>query len=183
MPHILSNNKQVFVKTLFEKTITLNITDNDSVLMLKTKIQEKTGDHHSQQYLSFAGKPLIDILSIAEYNSQKESTLYLLPLIKGGAKDDTYDPYNCRDTSFSDGIGEKNQSSSKRQRNSATNNYSYLFLNQQYEEVIFTHPNRSNNEEQVMLMALWPPKGSVYNKPYDNRTSRSLINNGNSHFL
>lgn len=79
---------QIFIKTLTEKTITLDVEISDKIDNIKQKIYDKEGINADEQILVYASKLIEDHKTLSDYNIQKDSTLNLMMKLLGGV----YDP-------------------------------------------------------------------------------------------
>lgn len=76
--------KQIFVKTLQGKNITLEVKDDDTIESVKKKITDIEGIPVDQMRLVFNGKQLEDANTIQDYGIESDSTIHLVLRLRGG---------------------------------------------------------------------------------------------------
>lgn len=76
----------VYIKTMTGSTIPIEIDEDDSIEILKEKIEKKEGIPPDQQRLVFSGKQLDNTKTISDYQIKEDSTLNLVLRLRGGKK-------------------------------------------------------------------------------------------------
>ena len=75
---------QIFVKTLTNKSITVDVEPHTTVRQLKEEVFRKEGIPVEHQRLVFAVKQLEDERTLADYNIIRDSTVHLVLRLRGG---------------------------------------------------------------------------------------------------
>ena len=75
---------QIFVKTPSRRTVTLAVSDTDTVQSVKEKLAEREGISVDEQRLLYAGKQLEGAETLSQYGVKKDSTLDLSLALRGG---------------------------------------------------------------------------------------------------
>jgi ubiquitin C len=73
-----NGSRQIFIKTLQGKTLTLEVKPEDSIGAIKQRIFEKEGIPVDQQRLVFNGKQLEDAQSVNDYNMADGCSVHLV---------------------------------------------------------------------------------------------------------
>ncbi len=69
---------QLFIKTLSNKTLTLDMQPTDTIHDLKARIADKEGIPSDQQRLVYSGKELENSRTLYDYNIQNDATVHLV---------------------------------------------------------------------------------------------------------
>ena len=77
---------QIFVKTLFGKTIAIEVEPTYTIEHVKAIIQKETLIPPDKIRLTFASKTLEDCRTLSDYKIQNEYTIYVLLRLLGGMK-------------------------------------------------------------------------------------------------
>lgn len=78
------SNIKIFIQTVSNKIISLNIGIENTIEELKILINEKENMPMHEQRLIYAGKQLENFYKLKDYNIQNNSTLYLVLRLRGG---------------------------------------------------------------------------------------------------
>jgi hypothetical protein len=80
----LVGGMRILVKTLTGKEVVVWGHSSETIEMLKIQVQDMEYIPIDQQRMVFAGKQLEDTQTLADYNIQKESVIYLILRLRGG---------------------------------------------------------------------------------------------------
>ncbi|CAF1241920.1 unnamed protein product [Adineta ricciae] len=85
---------QIFVRTLDDRTLTLNVQSDDTVNDVKELVEQREGIPADEQRLTLGGITLDDELTLDQCRVEEESTLYVLLDLEGGGKKRKKKSYN-----------------------------------------------------------------------------------------
>ncbi|EAR93889.1 ubiquitin-like Rad60 SUMO-like protein (macronuclear) [Tetrahymena thermophila SB210] len=88
----LKGGMQIYIKTLTGYTITLDVSESDTIENIKYKIQHNEGISFDQQRLIFGGKSLENLRTLSEYNVSQNYVLHLVLSLRGGKQN----TLNCK---------------------------------------------------------------------------------------
>jgi len=75
---------QIFIKTLTGAKQSFNFEADNTILQIKTALQEKEGILVDQIRLIFGGKQLADENKLSDYKLEPGSTLHMVLQLRGG---------------------------------------------------------------------------------------------------
>lgn len=109
---------RLFIRALTDKKFVIRVFASDTVLMLKDKIELKARYSSEIQRLICRGEQLEDHRTLADYNIVKETTLYLVPRMRGcgcgcNAREHWDEPEYAPQYDATDDAAKKNESESK----------------------------------------------------------------------
>lgn len=85
---------QIFVRTLDDRTLTINVQADQTINDVKEIVEEREGIPVDEQRLTLGGISLNDELTLEESRVEDESTLYVLLDLEGGGKKRKKKNYN-----------------------------------------------------------------------------------------
>jgi hypothetical protein len=74
---------QVFVKSLTGSTYTINLMSNETIMMMKLAVEEKSGVDADNQRIIYGGKELEDSRDLLDYCIGDQSTVHLVVRLRG----------------------------------------------------------------------------------------------------
>ena len=87
----ITDKFNIFVKTLSGKTVIVETAKCESVTMLMKSAANKSGIPIDHQVLIFQGKSFERGKMIKDYNTQKDSTVHMTTLLRGGVQGQDFD--------------------------------------------------------------------------------------------
>ena len=78
---------QIFIQTLYGKTVTLGVDPSDTIENVKVMIQDKEGIPPDRMRLVWIDVQLENHRTLESYNIQEESTFFMIERLRGGGAD------------------------------------------------------------------------------------------------